>query len=188
MSKVACDAVAQAGMTLADIDLVIPHQANLRIIELVARQMGLPMDKMFVNLDKYGNTSAASIPIAWCEAIEQGRCRPGDTVCLVGFGAGLTWGAAIVRMGETERPFAVSWALPLYQARERAAIVVRTAQTAVSTQAQVTLHTARKAVRRRAARMLRAAKDAAGLALMPLYGQANKRYPDDEQTHTRQSD
>ncbi len=180
MGKAAANAIAQAGMSLADVDLLIPHQANLRIIEVVARQLGAPMDKVFVNIEKYGNTSAASIPIAWCEAIEQGRCQPGDTICLVGFGAGLTWASAVVRMGETERPFAVSWALPLQQARTRAAVAVRTAQTMVSMQAQATLHSARKAATQRKEKMVRAAKDVAGLALMPLYGRSDKRYPDGE--------
>jgi len=179
MGAVAAEAIAQAGMSLSDIDLVIPHQANLRIIELAARHLGVSMDKVFVNIEKYGNTSAATIPIAWCEAIEQGRCKPGDNLCLVGFGGGLTWAAAVVRMGETERPFAVSWAMPLQKARTRAEVAVRTAQTMVSMQAQATLHSARKAAKKRTQKVTRAAKDMAGLALMPFYGRADKRYTDD---------
>jgi 3-oxoacyl-[acyl-carrier-protein] synthase-3 len=102
-------AVDKAGLTLDDIDLLIPHQANLRIIELAARHLGMPMDKIFVNLDRYGNTSAASIPIALTEAVEQGLIRDGMTLCLVGFGAGLTWAATVVRWGQPAE--AVEWPL-----------------------------------------------------------------------------
>lgn len=93
-------AIAKAGLTADDIDLFIPHQANARIIESAARQAGLPPEKVFVNIDRYGNTSAASIPIAFCEAMEQGRAKPGDTLAFVAFGAGLTWAAAVVKLGE----------------------------------------------------------------------------------------
>jgi 3-oxoacyl-[acyl-carrier-protein] synthase-3 len=96
MGQAAEEAIRKAGLQLSDIDLFIPHQANLRIIQAAARHLRLPMDKVFVNLDRYGNTSSASIPIAFCEAIEQGRLKPGDHVVLVGFGAGLTWAAAVV--------------------------------------------------------------------------------------------
>ena len=74
-------------------DLFIPHQANVRIIESVAKGLGLPMDKMFVNLDRYGNTSAASVGIALAEAVDSGRIKVGDKIVLVAFGAGLTSGA-----------------------------------------------------------------------------------------------
>jgi 3-oxoacyl-[acyl-carrier-protein] synthase-3 len=90
---------ASAGMTLDDLDLIIPHQANLRIIETAAKYLGQPMDKFFVNLHKYGNTSAASIPLALVEAIEEGRVKPGDTVGMVAFGSGLSWAGAVVRIG-----------------------------------------------------------------------------------------
>ena len=80
-----------------DINLLIPHQANIRILERVAQQLDLPMEKVFVNVDKYGNTSAASIPIALSEAVEQKRIRKDDIVVLVSFGAGLTWGASVIR-------------------------------------------------------------------------------------------
>lgn len=89
--------VAQAGFTVDDVDCFIPHQANLRIIEAAARRLGQPMDKFFVNVDRYGNTSAASVPVALYEAVEQGRVRPGDLVAFVAFGGGLTWGAAAMR-------------------------------------------------------------------------------------------
>ena len=90
----------QAGVTLEQVDLVIAHQANSRILESAAERLGLPTEKMFTNLDRYGNTSAASIPIALCEAVEQGRLLPGQRAVLVGFGAGLTWGAALLEWAE----------------------------------------------------------------------------------------
>jgi len=100
-TRVMADAVREVveggGLTLDQIHLVVPHQANLRIIQSAARGLKLPMDRFFVNLDRYGNTSTASIPIATCEAVQQGRIRPGDRVVFVGFGAGLTWGAALVQ-------------------------------------------------------------------------------------------
>jgi 3-oxoacyl-[acyl-carrier-protein] synthase-3 len=89
----------QAGIPPADLDLIIPHQANLRIIEAAAERLRLPMDKFFVNLHKYGNTSAASIPLALVEAIEQGRVKPHDRIGMVAFGSGLSWAGAVVKMG-----------------------------------------------------------------------------------------
>jgi 3-oxoacyl-[acyl-carrier-protein] synthase-3 len=85
-----------------DIELIIPHQANLRIIQAAARALKLPEDRFFVNLQHYGNTSSASIPIALCEAVEQGKLKPGDHCILVGFGAGLTWAAALLKWGAPE--------------------------------------------------------------------------------------
>ncbi|HYN90003.1 MAG TPA: beta-ketoacyl-ACP synthase III [Ardenticatenaceae bacterium] len=90
-------AVAKAGLAPEDIDLFIPHQANVRIIEAAAKHLKLPMEKVYVNIHRYGNTSAASIPVAWCEAIEEGRLRPGDRVVMVGFGGGLSWGAVVAQ-------------------------------------------------------------------------------------------
>jgi len=90
----ALDASGQ-GLTAADIDLMIPHQANLRIIEAAARHFGLPMEKMFVNLQKYGNTSAASIPMALAEAVEEDRLKRGDVLALVSFGGGMSYGSNI---------------------------------------------------------------------------------------------
>jgi 3-oxoacyl-[acyl-carrier-protein] synthase-3 len=87
----------QAGLTGADLDILFPHQANIRIITSVAERAGMPMDKVYVNIDRYGNTSAASIPIAMAEAIESGRLREGMIAGLVAFGAGFTWGAALIR-------------------------------------------------------------------------------------------
>jgi 3-oxoacyl-[acyl-carrier-protein] synthase III len=91
------DILAQAGKTAADIDLLIPHQANIRIIDHVSKKMGLPKEKVYVNLQKYGNTSAASIPIALDEALAEGRLKSGDLLVLSGFGAGLTYGANIIK-------------------------------------------------------------------------------------------
>src|SRR5438067_926039 len=85
------------GIKLTDIDMVIPHQANLRINQMVAQLIGLPADKMHNNIQKYGNTTAATIPMCMYEAIELGKIKPGDLVCLVAFGAGLTWGSAFLR-------------------------------------------------------------------------------------------
>jgi len=84
-------------VSLADIDMVIPHQANLRINQMVGQMIGLPPEKMHNNIQKYGNTTAASIPICMHEAIELGKIKPGNLVCLVAFGAGLTWGSAFLR-------------------------------------------------------------------------------------------
>jgi 3-oxoacyl-[acyl-carrier-protein] synthase III len=97
MAQVTTEAIEAAHMKMDDIQLIIPHQANLRIIDAAMRGLKVPLERCFINLDRYGNTSTASIPIATCEAIEQGRLKPGDKVVFVGFGAGLTWGAAVVQ-------------------------------------------------------------------------------------------
>ena len=97
MSRSTDEAIRQAGMTADDIDLLIPHQANLRIIEATAKHAGIPMEKVFVNLDRYGNTSSASIPLAVTQAVLEGRLKPGMVVMLVAFGAGFTWGSVVVR-------------------------------------------------------------------------------------------
>lgn len=105
----ACEQVLRrAGLASGDIDLVVPHQANLRIIEALAGRLGVDMDRVIVNIGSYGNTSAATIPIALVEALEQGRIRPGATLLLTAFGAGLTWGAAILRWGERVEPLGTS--------------------------------------------------------------------------------
>ena len=94
----ACDeALRRAGVTAEEIDLLIPHQANVRIIEATAKHAGMPMDKVMVNVEKFGNTSSASIPIAIDEALREGRIKPGSLLLLVSFGAGFTWGSAVVR-------------------------------------------------------------------------------------------
>jgi len=89
-------ALARAGLTIADVDLIIPHQANLRIIEAIGHRLGAPTEKYFINLEKYGNISAASIPVALDEAVRGGRIKKGDTVLLVAFGGGFTWGSAVL--------------------------------------------------------------------------------------------
>src|SRR5690348_10795101 len=94
----ACDqALKRAGLSGDDIDLLIPHQANIRIIEATAKHAGMPMDKVYVNVDRFGNTSAASIAIALDEAVRAGRVRPGMTILLVAFGAGFTWASMVVK-------------------------------------------------------------------------------------------
>ena len=88
--------VRQSGLSWGDVELLIPHQANARIIDLAVRRLKIDPAKVMVNLDRYGNTSAASIPLALCEAADQGRLKSGDHCVMVGFGAGLTWAAAVV--------------------------------------------------------------------------------------------
>ena len=97
LATTALESVRRAGLTADDISLFIPHQANIRIIEAVAKGLDLPMERMMVNLDRYGNTSAASVPIALAEAVNSGRVAVGDAICMVAFGAGFTSGAATIR-------------------------------------------------------------------------------------------
>jgi 3-oxoacyl-[acyl-carrier-protein] synthase-3 len=96
MGESAARAVEHAGLKTSDLDLLVPHQANIRIIESAAKRLELPMDKVFVNLEKYGNTSAASIPIALCEARDAGLLKHGQKVVTVGFGGGLTWASCVM--------------------------------------------------------------------------------------------
>ncbi len=91
------EAIEKADLTPEQVDLFIPHQANYRILEAVRKRVGLPEEKVFSNLDKYGNTSSASVPIALDEAVKEGRIKSGDTVLFTAFGAGFTWGAAVTR-------------------------------------------------------------------------------------------
>ena len=93
MAAASKEAIEKAGLHVDDVQLIIPHQANIRIIEAAARGLKLPMERFMVNIERYGNTSTASIPIAVCEAVQAGRLKPGDNTVLVGFGAGLTWGS-----------------------------------------------------------------------------------------------
>lgn len=118
MADAAEEAIADAGLSTEDIDLMIPHQANIRIIEGVARRLRFPMEKVFVNIQRYGNTSAASIPIALAEAAESGRLRRGDKLLLVAFGGGFTWGASVLEW----------WGAPIPEHRERS-VVERAART-----------------------------------------------------------
>lgn len=99
MGEAAINSIHKAGLELSDVDLLIPHQANFRIIDAAARRLELPMDKVWVNLDKYGNTSAGSVPMALAEAADAGALKEGDNVVLVAFGAGLAWAAGLVRWG-----------------------------------------------------------------------------------------
>ena len=89
--------IEEAGLTLEDIDYLIPHQANIRIIEAAEKKLKLPREKVHVNIQKTGNTSAASIPIALDEAVRQGKIKKGDHVVLVGFGGGLTWASCVMK-------------------------------------------------------------------------------------------
>ena len=122
LASTALAAIGKAGMTPADIDLFIPHQANIRIIRAVADGLGLPMERMFINLDRYGNTSAASIPIALAEAVDSGRVKVGDRIVIVAFGAGFTSGAVAIQwtadpargaLAEAVRPEDVTVRLPV---------------------------------------------------------------------------
>ena len=91
------EALAENGMTVSDLSIVIPHQANLRITQAVTKALGVPAEKVFSNIEKYGNTTAASVPIALDECVEQGRIREGDVVCLAAFGSGFTWASSLIR-------------------------------------------------------------------------------------------
>ena len=105
----ACEAVlASRGLRADDVHLVVPHQANLRIIEAVARRAGIPMERCFVNIQRYGNMSAATVPVALVEALEERRVAPGSHLLLTGFGAGLSWSAHVVRWGERTTPLGTS--------------------------------------------------------------------------------
>lgn len=97
LPEVVQESLAQNGLTTADIDMLIPHQANLRIAQFVQHKLHLPDDKVHNNIQKYGNTTAASVPIALCEAWEQGKIKDGDLVCLAAFGSGFTWAGALIR-------------------------------------------------------------------------------------------
>lgn len=118
LGRAASEVAAAAGLTMDDVDLFIPHQANVRIIEAARQQLSLPHEKVFVNLERYGNTSAAAIPVALCEALESGRAKEGDTLVLVGFGGGLTWAAVTLQLGvvETASRF-IPW--PMMRVRQR---------------------------------------------------------------------
>ena len=92
-------AMAEAGLTADDIDLMVPHQANLRIINAVCQRLGIPEEQTVVVIDRYGNTSSASIPIALVDALDTAAFRPGRHVLLTGFGGGMTWASAVLRWG-----------------------------------------------------------------------------------------
>ncbi len=98
MGEAARKALEKAGLTIADVACVVPHQANMRIVEAIRDRLGVGPEKFFINLDKYGNMSAASIPVALDEAVNEGRIKKGDNIVLVAFGGGFTWGAMVVKM------------------------------------------------------------------------------------------
>jgi 3-oxoacyl-[acyl-carrier-protein] synthase III len=105
----ACDeALARAQLRVADVSLVVPHQANMRIIEAVARRVRVPMERVYVNIERYGNMSAATVAVALCEALEEGRVAPEALLLLPGFGGGLTYGAHLVRWGRRTQPLGTS--------------------------------------------------------------------------------
>jgi 3-oxoacyl-[acyl-carrier-protein] synthase-3 len=97
LEEVSREALSLAGLTTEDVDVFIPHQANQRIIDAVGTRLGIPAERCYVNIERYGNTSAASIPIALDEAVRSGRIRPGNVILMAAFGAGLTWAASVVR-------------------------------------------------------------------------------------------
>ena len=104
MAQACADVLAQVGLGVDDVNLVVPHQANKRILDALARRVGIDEDKVFVNIHKYGNTSAGTIPVALTEALQEGRVNPGDHILTASFGAGLTWGAGLIRWGERITP------------------------------------------------------------------------------------
>ena len=105
----ACETVLTArGLKADDVHLVVPHQANLRIIEAVVKRAGIPMERCFVNIQRYGNMSSATVPVALVEALEEGRVTPGCNLLLTGFGAGLSWSAHVLRWGERTTPLGTS--------------------------------------------------------------------------------
>ncbi|HLT95338.1 MAG TPA: beta-ketoacyl-ACP synthase III [Acidimicrobiia bacterium] len=108
MGEASARALSEAGLGVDDIDLFIPHQANVRIIDAAARRLGLPDSKVFVNIGSYGNTSAATIPVALTEALEEGRVPPGGVLVFAAFGAGLSWASAVMRWGERVTPLGTS--------------------------------------------------------------------------------
>jgi len=108
MSAASEAVLAKTGVRADAVDLVVPHQANLRIIEFVAKRIGIPMDRVFVTVHKYGNMSAATVPVALVDAIEQGRVKPGALIITPAFGAGLTWCSHLIRFGERVTPIDTS--------------------------------------------------------------------------------
>ena len=108
MGDASARVVEEAGLSVDDVDLLIPHQANVRIIDATARRLKLDPAQVYVNIASYGNTSAATIPIALTEALQEGRVRPGDNIVFAAFGGGFTWGAAVYRWGERVTPLGES--------------------------------------------------------------------------------
>ena len=110
MSMASDDVLKRAGKTAADVDICVPHQANLRIIEAVAKKSGVPMERVYVSVERYGNMSAATVPVALCEALEDGRVKPGALLLMPAFGGGLTFCAHLVRWGNRVTPLGATTA------------------------------------------------------------------------------
>ena len=108
MTTASHDVLAKSGHRADEIDLVVPHQANLRIIEFVAKRVGAPMERVFLTVQKYGNMSAATVPVALVEALEEGRVKPGGLILTPAFGGGLTWCSHLIRWGERTTPIATT--------------------------------------------------------------------------------
>jgi len=104
MAQASDSALKRAGIATSEVDLVVPHQANLRIIEAVAKKAGLPMDKVFLTIQRYGNMSSATVPVALVEALEEGRVKPGAILLTPAFGGGLTWCSHVIRWGQRVTP------------------------------------------------------------------------------------
>jgi 3-oxoacyl-[acyl-carrier-protein] synthase-3 len=108
MTAASHDVLARSGHKIEEIDLVVPHQANLRIIEAVAKRVGAPMNRVFLTVQRYGNMSAATVPVALVEALEEGRIKPGALILTPAFGGGLTWCSHLIRWGERTTPLATT--------------------------------------------------------------------------------
>ena len=108
MALACAEALTKIGKTADDVDLVVPHQANMRIIEAVAKKTGVPMERVFTNVHRYGNMSAGTVPVALCEALEEGRVKPGALLLMPSFGAGLTFTGHVVRWGQRVTPLGIS--------------------------------------------------------------------------------
>jgi len=104
MAQACEDVLKDVGLSIDDVNLVVPHQANKRILDALAKRVGIDEDRVFINVHKYGNTSAGTIPVALAESLAEGRIKPGDYVLSASFGAGLTWGAALIRWGDRVTP------------------------------------------------------------------------------------
>ena len=108
MAQACEDVLAQAGLSKEDVNLVVPHQANKRILDALAKRIDIPEERIMINVHKYGNTSAGTIPVALAEAVEEKRVKPGDYLLMASFGAGLTWGAGLVKWGDRVDPLKLS--------------------------------------------------------------------------------
>jgi 3-oxoacyl-[acyl-carrier-protein] synthase-3 len=108
MTQASAAVLKKCGVRPEDVDLVVPHQANLRIIDAVVTRTGIPMDKVMITVERYGNMSAATVPVSLVDALKEGRVRPGSLLLMPGFGGGLTYGALLVRWGDRVTPLGTS--------------------------------------------------------------------------------